>query len=191
MGKVLMIVGDGAEVFDTLYPIYRVREDGFECVVAGPEKQTYHMVMHERPDDWDITQETAGYHIEADIAFRDIDRTEYAGILITGGRAPEYIRYDEDLLETVRYFASAGLPVGSVCHGIEVLATAGVIDGKPITTVEKCKFDAEVCGATFVDEPVVIAGNIITARTWHDNSEWMREFMRMLNAAELGREKVA
>ncbi len=191
MGKVLMVVGDAVEVFDTLYPIYRVREDGFECDVAGPEKQTYHMVLHERPDDWDITQETAGYKIEADIAFRDINPADYTGILISGGRAPEYIRYDEDLLNVVRYFAEAGLPVGSVCHGIEVLAKAGVIDGKRVTTVEKCKFDAEVCGGTFVNEPVVISGNIITARTWHDNAEWMREFMRQLNAAELGREKVA
>lgn len=191
MAKVLMVVGDGAEVFDTLYPIYRVREDGFECDVAAPEKGTYHMVLHEQPEDWDITQETAGYHIESDVAFRDINPTEYTGILISGGRAPEYIRYDEDLLRTVRYFVEAGLPVGSVCHGIEVLATAGVIEGKRVTTVKKCKFDAEVCGGIYVDEPVVISGNVITARTWHDNAEWMREFMRQLNQARVEREKVA
>ena len=191
MAKVLMVVGDGAEVFDTLYPIYRVREDGFECDVAAPEKGTYHMVLHEQPEDWDITQETAGYHIESDVAFRDINPTEYTGILISGGRAPEYIRYDEDLLRTVRYFVEAGLPVGSVCHGIEVLATAGVIDGKRVTTVKKCKFDAEVCGGIYVDEPVVISDNVITARTWHDNAEWMREFMRQLNQARVQREKVA
>ena len=191
MAKVLMVVGDGAEVFDTLYPIYRVREDGFECDVAAPKKGTYHMVLHEQPEDWDITQETAGYHIESDVAFRDINPTEYTGILISGGRAPEYIRYDEDLLRTVRYFVEAGLPVGSVCHGIEVLATAGVIEGKRVTTVKKCKFDAEVCGGIYVDEPVVISGNVITARTWHDNAEWMREFMRQLNQARVEREKVA
>ncbi|MCY3800281.1 MAG: DJ-1/PfpI family protein [Chloroflexi bacterium] len=191
MAKVLMVVGDGAEVFDTLYPIYRVREDGFECDVAAPEKGTYHMVLHEQPEDWDITQETAGYHIESDVAFRDINPTEYTGILISGGRAPEYIRYDEDLLRTVRYFVEAGLPVGSVCHGIEVLATAGVIEGKRVTTVKKCKFDAEICGGIYVDEPVVISDNVITARTWHDNAEWMREFMRQLNQARVEREKVA
>ena len=87
--------------------------------------------------------------------------------------------------------AEGGSPVGSERKGIEGSAKAGVIDGKRVTTVEKCKFDAEVCGATFVNEPVVISGNIITARTWHDNAEWMREFMRQLNVAEMGREKVA
>ncbi|MCY4109358.1 MAG: DJ-1/PfpI family protein, partial [Chloroflexi bacterium] len=121
----------------------------------------------------------------------DINPTEDTGILISGGRAPEYIRYDEDLLGTVRYFVEAGLPVGSVCHGIEVLATAGVIEGKRVTTVKKCKFDAEICGGIYVDEPVVISGNVITARTWHDNAEWMREFMRQLNRARVEREKVA
>jgi protease I len=69
-----------------------------------------------------------------------------------------------------------------VCHGIEVLATAGVIQGRRITTVRKCRFDAEVCGATYVDEPVVVDANLVTARTWHDNWAWMREFVKLLKA---------
>jgi protease I len=82
----------------------------------------------------------------------------------------------------VRHLFQQGLPIGSVCHGIEILATAGVIKGKRVTTVKKCKFDAEVVGATFVDEPVVVDGNLICARTWHDNHLWMREFIKQLTA---------
>lgn len=100
-----------------------------------------------------------------------------------GGRAPEYLRYDEDLLRIVRYFFGHRLPVASVCHGIEIVARAGVIAGRRITTVPKCRFDAEVCGAVFVDEPVVVADNLVTARTWHDNYAWMREYMRLLRQA--------
>lgn len=182
MKKVLLVIGDAVELLDTMYPYFRIREDGYEVVVAAPERRRYHMVQHEKPDDWDITQETAGYHLMADIAFRDIKPDEYAGIVLSGGRAPEYIRYDEDLMRTVRFLHEKGRPIASVCHGIEILATANIIRGKRITTVAKCRFDAEVVGATYVNEPVVVDGNIVCARTWHDNHLWMREFMRKLNA---------
>lgn len=181
MKKVLLVIGDAAEVFDTLYPLYRIREDGYQVVVAGPEKRVYHLVQHDQHPDWDITVESPGYKLAADIAFRDIRPEEYAAIVISGGRAPEYIRYDEDLLRVVRHLYEKKLPVASVCHGIEVLATAGILKGKSVTTVKKCRFDAEVCGAKFLDQEVVVDGNLVTARTWHDNSAWMREFMKMLN----------
>ena len=182
MKKVLLVIGDAAEIFDTFYPLFRIREDGHQVLVAAPEKRLYHLVQHEKPDDWDITQETAGYHLASDIAFRDIKPEEYHGIILSGGRAPEYIRYDQDLIRCVRYFHQKGLPVASVCHGIEILATADIIRGKKITTVKKCRFDAEVVGATYLDHEVVVDGNLICARTWHDNHAWMREFMKLLNA---------
>lgn len=181
MGKVLLIIGDAAEVFDTLYPLYRIREDGYQVLVAAPEKRVYHLVQHDSHPDWDITVESPGYKLAADIAFRDIRPEEYAGLVISGGRAPEYLRYDPDLMRVVRHFCEKKLPIASVCHGIEILATAGVIKGLTVTTVRKCRFDAEVCGATYVDQEVVVSGNIVTARTWHDNHAWMREFMKLLN----------
>jgi protease I len=179
--KVLLVIGDAAEVFDTLYPLFRIREDGHQVVVAGPEKRVYHLVQHDKHPEWDITVESPGDKLAADIAFRDIKPEEYHGIVITGGRAPEYIRYDKNLIKVVRHMVERNLPVGSVCHGIEVLATADVIRGKKVTTVAKCRFDAEVCGGIYVDQDVVVSGNIVTARTWHDNHAWMREYMRMLN----------
>lgn len=180
MEKVLLVIGDAAEVFDTMYPLHRIREDDFEVVVAGPEARIYHLVQHDTHPDWDITVESPGYKLAADIAFRDIKPEEYAGMVISGGRAPEYLRYDEDLLRVVRYFFDKGVPVASVCHGIEVLATADVIKGRRVTTVRKCRFDAEVCGANYVDREVVVDGNLVTSRTWHDNHAFMREFMKLL-----------
>jgi protease I len=187
MDKVLLVIGDAAEVFDTLYPLHRIREDDFQVVVAGPEKRLYHLVMHDTHPDWDITVESPGYRLASDIAFRDIRPEEYAGIVLSGGRAPEYLRYDADLLRVVRYFFEKGLPVASVCHGIEIVAAAGVLRGRTVTTVPKCRFDAEVCGAEFVNQPVVVSGNLVTARTWHDNYAFMREFMKLLQRARAAR----
>jgi len=180
MPKVLLIIGDAAEVLDTMYPLFRLREESYQVVIAGPEKRTYHLVQHDTYPDWDITVESPGYKLAADIAFRDIKPEEYTGMVLSGGRAPEYLRYDADLLRIVRYLFENNLPIASVCHGIEIVAAAGVIKGKTVTTVRKCRFDAEVCGATFVDREVVVSGNLVTARTWHDNPAFMREFIKLL-----------
>ena len=79
MNKVLIIIGEATETVDTLYPYYRLQEDGFEPVVAGPQKRRYHMVMHEIPPDWDgqVTREFEGYTLEADIAFKDVKPEEF------------------------------------------------------------------------------------------------------------------
>src|SRR5262249_15657118 len=99
MPKVLLVIGETTEVLDTMYPYYRLPEDGYEAVVPAPEKRLYQMVLHEKPPGWDPTQETLGYHLQSDIAFRDVKPEEYAGLFLSGGRAPEYLRYDQDLLE--------------------------------------------------------------------------------------------
>ena len=185
MAKILMPLGDATEALDTFYPFFRLQEEGFEVVVAGPEARLYHTVLHEIPPDsavpWDITQERPGYFIRATVAFRDLRAADFAGLFISGGRAPEYLRYDQDLLRVTREIAQAGRPIACVCHGIEILTAAGCIQGKTVTTVAKCALDAQQGGAKYVNQDVVIDGNIVTARTWHDNAPFMREFVKMLN----------
>ena len=187
MPKVLMPIGDATEVLDTMYPIFRLPEDGFEVVVAGPEARLYHMVTHEIPPHsdppWDITQERPGYHLQATAAFRDVDPSEYAGLFVSGGRAPEYLRYDKDLLRLTRHFFETGKPVASVCHGIEILVAADCIQGRTATTVAKCAMDVEQGGAAYVDKATVVDGNLVTARTWHDNTPLLKTFINMLKAA--------
>ena len=189
-GKVLMPLGDATETMDTLYPFFRIAEDGFQVVVAGPEARLYHTVMHEVPPDssipWDITREGPGYHIKADIAFRDVDPTQYVGLFVSGGRAPEYLRYDKDLMRITRHFFEANKPVGVVCHGIEIVSAAGVIEGRTCTTVGKCALDVAQGKGKYVDRPMVRDGNMICARTWHDYAPFMHEFMAMLNATKSG-----
>ena len=183
MSKVLVIVGDAVETMDTLYPIHRLREGGFEPVVAAPEKRRYQMVLHEVKPGWDITREWEGYTIDADIAFRDVDEQAYLGIFFSGGRAPEYIRDDPDLIRITQHFFDANKPIASVCHGVEIPARADRVRGRRMATVAKCRFDLEICGGTFVDEACVIDGNLVSGRTWHDHGNYMGAWIRLLDQA--------
>ena len=101
-----------------------------------------------------------------------------------GGRAPEYLRYDADLIRITRALFAANKPVAVVCHGIEIVAAADVIRGREVTTVAKCQFDCEFSGGTYVNREVVVSGNLVTCRTWHDNPAWMREYIKMLKGAK-------
>lgn len=183
MEKVLVIVGDASETVDTLYPYYRLQEDGFLPVVAGPEKRPFQMVLHEVRPGWTITKEWEGYMIDADIAFRDVDETEYLGIFFSGGRAPEYLRDDPDLIRITRHFFAENKPIASVCHGVEIPARADCVRGRRMATVAKCQFDLEICGGTFVNEACVIDGNLVSGRTFHDHGRYMGPWMKMLREA--------
>ena len=181
--KVLIIIGDAAETVDTMYPYFRLIEGGYEPVIAAPEKRTYQMVMHQNKPGWTITKEWEGYTMDADIAFADINPDEYLGIFFSGGRAPEYIREDEDLLRITRYFFEKNAPIASVCHGVEIPARADCVKGRSMATVPKAKFDLEICGGTFVDEPCVIDGNLISGRTFWDHGHYMGPWMKLLDEA--------
>jgi protease I len=181
--KVLIIIGDATETLDTMYPYYRLIEAGFQPVVAAPEKRLYQMVLHEVKPGWTITKEWEGYTLEAEIAFKDIDPSEYLGIFFSGGRAPEYIREDPDLIKITQYFFEKNAPIASVCHGVEIPARADCVKGRRMATVAKCKFDLEVCGGIYVNEPCVIDGNLISGRTFHDNGHYIGPWINLLQAA--------
>jgi protease I len=183
MNKVLFVVGDASETVDTLYPLYRVQEDGFVPVVAAPEKRRYQMVLHEVKPGWTITKEWEGYTVDSDIAFTEVDPEDYLGIYFSGGRAPEYIRYDKDLVRITRHFFEAGKPIASVCHGVEIPAYAGCVEGRRMATVPKCRFDLEVCGGIFVNEPCVVDKNLVSGRTYHDHGHFMGKWIEMLMEA--------
>jgi protease I len=182
-----MPIGDATEMMDTWYPFFRLPESGYDVVVAGPEARLYHGVMHEIPPDanipWDITREQASYHIRADVAFRHVDPSEYAGLFLSGGRAPEYLRYDEDLLRLTRHFFEENKPVGIVCHGIEIAAAAGCLEGRTATTVAKCSLDITQFGGKYVDQPVVVDGNLVTSRVWADFSKMFGPLIAKLDEA--------
>lgn len=184
MNKVLLIIGDASETLDTLYPYYRLIEAGFQPVVAGPEARQYQMVMHEVKPGWSITKEWEGYTIKAEAAFREIKPEDFLGVFFSGGRAPEYIRYDSDLVRITRHFFEEGKPIASVCHGVEIPAYADCVQGRRMATVPKCRFDLEVRGGIFVDAPCVVDGNLVSGRTYHDNGHYLGAWIQLLTAAQ-------
>lgn len=185
--RVLLPIGDATEAVDTLYPYFRLQEEGYEVVVCGPERRVYHMVTHEIPPNsdipWDITQEAPGYHLKADLAFGEIDPGEFTGLFVSGGRAPEYLRYDEDLMAITQHFFEKNKPVAVVCHGVEIVAAAGVLNGRKMTTVAKCALDITQFGGEYLDAPMVSDGNLVSCRTWNDyGTQFMKQFINNLNA---------
>lgn len=176
MEKVLIVIGDGAEVIDTMVPLYRLGED-FEVVKAAPDVRTYNLVQHHHDPGWDVTIETPGYKLDSDVALRDVDPADYLALVLPGGRAPEFLRYDQDLLQITRHFFENEKPVASICHGIEILAAADVIRGRRVTTIPRCQLDAEFSGATYVAEPLVVDGNLYCCRFKRECSGWMKAFV--------------
>ena len=182
--KALIVIGDASETLDTLYPYYRLIEAGIEPVVIAPEKRPYQMVMHEVKPGWTITKEWEGYTLNANLAFSEVNEEDYLGIFFSGGRAPEYIRYDEDLVRITKYFFAQNKPVASVCHGVEIPAYADCVKGRRMATVPKCQFDLEVAGGIFVDEACVIDDNLVSGRTFHDNGHYLGAWIKMLEDAK-------
>ncbi|WP_258571320.1 DJ-1/PfpI family protein [Flavimaribacter sediminis] len=186
-----MPIGDASETVDTLYPYYRLQEAGFEPVVAAPEKRVYQLVMHEVRPGWTITREWEGYQLAADVAFTDVDPEDFAGVFFSGGRAPEYIRDDEDLIRATQHFFDADKPIASVCHGVEIPARADRVRGRRMATVAKCQFDLEVCGGIYVNAPCVIDGNLVSGRTFHDHGHYVGPWIRLLEEWQAGKSQAA
>jgi protease I len=180
MPKILVITGDGGESYEALYAVHRFREEGWEAVIAAPSRRRLHLVMHDFEAGWDTYIERPGYGMEADIAFDQVKTDEYAAVLILGGRAPEYLRNNAVVLDIVRAFDREGKWIFAICHGIQVLAAAGLAAGKRVTCYEHVRREAEQAGATFVNEQAVRDGRMVTAQTWQSHPEFYREIFALL-----------
>ena len=109
-----------------------------------------------------------------------MDPAGYAGLFLSGGRAPEYLRYNADLLRITRHFFETRKPVAVVCHGVEIAAAAGVLRGRTVTTVAKCALDVTQFGGEYVDSPCVVDDHLVSGRTWWDNTQLLSQFLRLL-----------
>ena len=180
MPAVLMLTGDAGESLEVMYPYQRLREEGYEVHIAAPSKKTLQFVVHDFVPGYDTYTEKPGYTWPADLAFADVDPSNYVALVIPGGRAPEYIRNDPDVQRIVRAFFDDGKPVAQLCHAPLVLGAAGVLSGKRTAAYPALEPDVKAAGAQFVDGDAVIDGVMVSARAWPDHPSWMREFIRIL-----------
>ena len=122
MPKVLLLTGDAAESLEVMYPYQRLIEEGYQVDIAAPSAKKLQFVIHDFVDEFDTYTEKLGYTWPADVAFADVDPSQYVALVIPGGRAPEYIRNDLDVQRIVRHFMEGDLPVAQLCHAPLVLA---------------------------------------------------------------------
>ena len=182
MPKILIVTGDGAESLEVMYPYQRLLEEGFEVDIAAPAKKTLQFVVHDFVDDFDTYTEKPGYRWPADVAFADVDPSDYVALVIPGGRAPEYIRNDPDCQRIVRHFYVEDAPVAQLCHGPLVPAAAGVLEGRRTAAYPELEADIRLAGAEFVDDAAIVDGQVVSGRAWADHPAWMHEFMHILHA---------
>ena len=155
MPKVLIITGDAGESYEALYAVHRFAEEAWETVVAAPSRRRLNLVIHDFEEGWDTYIERPGYGLAADLTFDEVRVADYDAVLVLGGRAPEYLRNNAKVIEIVREFDRTGKWVWGICHGVQILAAAGLTRGRRITCYEHVRWEAEQAGGTWIAEQTV------------------------------------
>ncbi len=179
--RILLVTGDSGESYEALFALHRFQEAGYEAVVAAPSARRLHLVMHDFEPGWDTYIERQGYGLEADIAFDEVDVDDYVAVLLLGGRAPEFLRHIPRVVEIVREFSARGKPVFSICHGIQILVAADLVEGKTVTCYVHVRSEAERAGANYSERQAVRDGNLVSAQTWESHPEFYREVFACLD----------
>jgi len=185
--KILMLVGDYVEDYEAMVPFQMLLMVGHQVDAACPGKRpgdTVRTAVH----DFDGAQtysEKPGHNFAVTADFEAIDPASYDALVIPGGRAPEYLRLNERLLEIVRHFAESGKPIASICHGQQILAAADAVKGKACTAYPAVKPDLVRCGAQWAEvnetfSNAVVDGNLVTAPAWPAHPQWIRKFLEVL-----------
>ena len=183
--KILMIVGDYVEDYEVMVPFQALQMVGHTVHAVCPGKKADEFVrtaIHDFEGDQTYS-EKRGHNFTLNATFADIKAEEYDALVIPGGRAPEYIRLNEDVLKMTRHFADTGKPIASICHGLQVLAAAGALAGKSCTSYPAVGPDVRTAGGTWVDVGLVSAhveGNLVSAQAWPAHPEWLAKFLQVL-----------
>ena len=179
--RVLILTGDCAESLEVLYPLQRLREAGFQPEIATPKGKVVRSVVHDFEPEFETYTEKPGYRIPADLSFDMVKPDQYVGLVLPGGRAPEYIRNERRALRIVEHFIESRKPIAAICHAAQILIAGGYCKGRTLAAYPALRPDVERAGGTFHNAAVVVDGNLVTARAWPDHPDWMREFLKKLN----------
>ncbi len=184
--KVLLIAGDYAEDYETMVPFQILQTVGVQVDAVCPDKKAGERVItavHDFTGEQTYS-EKPGHYFTLNKNFDDVNPEEYDGLVLPGGRAPEYIRLNPRVLEIVRHFVDAGKPIAAICHGPLVLAAIpGALKGKRATCYPAVSPDIKNAGAEYVEvaiDDAVVDGNLVTAPAWPAHPRWMREFIKLL-----------
>lgn len=185
--RILLLAGDFVEDYEIMVPFQALQMVGYTVDAVCPRKKAGERVrtaVHDFEGDQTYS-EKPGHNFTLNATFSEIDPVGYAALVVPGGRAPEYLRLDHDVLRVVRHFAEANKPIAAICHGLQLLAAPGVLEGRSCTAYPACGPEVTAARGKFVEIPVDQAhvdGNLVTASAWPAHPAWLREFLKVLGA---------
>jgi protease I len=183
--KILMLVGDYVEDYEVMLPFQALLMVGHTVDAVCPNKkaaQTVRTAIHDFEGDQTYS-EKPGHNFTLNATFQEVRPEQYDALVIPGGRAPEYLRLDDGVLRIVRHFAEKNKPIAAICHGAQVLAAAGVLEGKACTAYPAVGPEVKRAGGRWMDIPVDQAhvdGNLVTAPAWPAHPQWLAKFLQVL-----------
>lgn len=184
--RVLLLAGDFVEDYEIMVPFQTLLTVGVQVDAVCPDKQKGESVrtaIHDFEGDQTYS-EKPGHNFQLNANFREVKSADYDGLLIPGGRAPEYLRLNERVLEIVREFDEQKKPIAAICHGLQILVAAGVLQGRSCTAYPACRPEVEAAGGNF--QPVEIDGafvdgHLVSAPAWPAHPAFCREFLKLLS----------
>jgi len=185
--KLLLLAGDFVEDYEIMVPFQALQMVGHTVHAVCPGKKKGDQVrtaIHDFEGDQTYT-EKRGHNFTLNATFDEIDPAQYDGLVIPGGRAPEYLRLNPKVLDIIRHFAKANKPIAALCHGPQLLAAAGVIKGRKINAYPACAPEVELAGGTYVSVDMtdaVVDGNLVTGPAWPAHPVWLARFLEVLEA---------
>lgn len=187
MKKILFITGDFAEDYETMVPFQMLLMVGYEVHAVCPGKkkgETIKTAIHDFEGDQTYS-EKPGHNFMLNYSFESVDPADYDGLVIAGGRAPEYLRLNQDVLAFTRHFFEANKPVAAICHAIQILTAAGVVKGRKLTAYPAVAPEVTIAGGEYQDIPVdsaFVDGNLVTSPAWPAHPAFIREFLKVMGA---------
>ncbi|HVX14865.1 MAG TPA: DJ-1/PfpI family protein [Pirellulales bacterium] len=185
--RILLLAGDFVEDYEIMVPYQMLLLVGHQVDAVCPDKkagETVATAVHDFEGDQTYT-EKRGHRFRLNADFATVKADAYDGLVIPGGRAPEYLRLNPRVIEIVRQFANARKPIAAICHAAQLLAAAGVLKGRACTAYPAIKPDVAACGGTWVEpsaglDSAHVDGNLVTAPAWPAHPAWMRAFLEVL-----------
>ena len=183
--KILMLVGDYVEDYEVMVPFQALQMVGHTVHAVCPERtagQRIRTAVHDFEGDQTYT-EKPGHRFALNATFADVRAEDYDALVIPGGRAPEYLRLNERVLGIVRHFAAAKKPIAAICHGAQLLAASGVLEGRSCSAYPAVGPEVRAAGGRYVDlkvDQAHVDGNLVTAPAWPAHPQWLARFLDVL-----------
>jgi protease I len=180
--KFLILTGDFVEDYEVMVPFQALLMLGHTVHVVCPNKKAGDVIptaIHDFEGHQTYT-EKPGHNFTLNFTFNDVQADSYDALLLPGGRAPEYLRLSARVLEIVRAFAAKNKPIGAICHGVQILTTAGVVKGRSCTSYAAVGPDVTLAGGKYVEvavDQVHVDGNLITAPAWPAHPAWLAKLL--------------